>query len=229
MINQNNIQTISLIVNVVVSLILLWTLFEMRNQRKSMYMPELLIKNHAFKIRKKKDLKFSWEFNIPSSSNFLLSITNVGFGIAKNINLGYSYDVDKFVRLIRELDTRNLFNLKKEDAWIKLEGNKLKSLINLKCLAYFDNFLKNNEDMKISLPYSYQQLFSIMVFLSLQSSSENFSKYINMIPKLKLKINYQDIGERKITKKYVLNMKMFMFDKSSNENYIMCEGLLKAK
>lgn len=229
MIDQNTIQTASLIVNVLVSLILLWTLFEVRNQRKSMYMPDLLIKNHPFKIKKKRDLELSWEFNNASSSDFLLSITNVGFGTAKNINLDWSYDIDKFVKLIQVLDTNKKFNLKKGEDFIELRINNLKSITNLKCIPYFDSFLKNNNDMNIRLPYSYQQLFSIIIFLFTQTPHDSLNRYINQVPKLKLKIEYQDIGGRKITKKYVLDIETIMLKISREKEYTMYKGLLKTK
>lgn len=230
MIDQTIIQTASLIVNGLVSLILLWTLFEIRNQRREAYMPDLLIKNHFFKIKKEKGYEFSWKSENSTSSDFLLSITNAGFGIAKNINLHWHYDIDKFVKLIQKLDTNNKFNLRRERNIVKLSMNNSKAMINLKCDPYFDSFLKIDNDMNVRLPFAYKELFSIFIFLLYQTPQrDSFETHINQVPKLKLKINHQDISGRKFIKRYGINIEVVLVKGSTKGEFILYQGLLKAR
>lgn len=230
MITQTMIQTISLIVSLFVSLILLWTLLEMKNQRRSMYMPDLYVQNQSFKIETKKNRDFSWKYNNRSSSNFSLTISNIGLGTAKNIEIKWFYELSKLLNIIKKLDKNKLFEIREEGDFIRIEENKSNRLINLKCRSYNEIFLRTNEKMYIDVPLAFKELFSMIIYLAVNSDLKISCEYIKKIPNPVIKISYEDIGKNKITKTVSLDINTNMFSKSSQKiKQIRYEGTIEPK
>ncbi|SRR6266487_6223810 len=106
-------------------LLVLFTLLEMRNQRKAAQKPDLLISESSIYVHtsnfpdssrsgspiprawsRSKELKASMDYPNPLGVS-IITLYNVGFGVAKNITLTWTSDYDKTIQQLKDYFYRN--------------------------------------------------------------------------------------------------------------------------
>lgn len=232
------ITTISAAATLAAAFIYYYTLKELKKQRQNTYKPQLFIDTSFFTVQGVKNddllmpLKWSDEpikkhtivnfKNENSISKYPLKCYNVGFGTATNVNINFSFDINK---LIKEIETLQ-FNLdnslkvqieKKETfIWFKCDNKKLpftnKGIsINNNQTDYISYLLPisiNKEAVSINLPSYFLELLNLYVFYFFEN--KNYEREIQ-IPELLIKLNYKDIAGDLYKQKLKLKTKLYAF------------------
>jgi hypothetical protein len=220
---------ISAIATISAAVIYYYTLNELKRQRENTYTPHLFIDKTFFYVQgvKRTDfimpLKWSkepkhnnWisEFDEKISfANFSLECYNIGFGTATNVTFDFSYDIEKFINQIKEIEINIPENLRIE---IESNGRFVSFKNNNKSLPYYsgrslavENNLKHyvsyilpvsisNEFSKIDLPSHFLELLNIYIYY-ISFIKDDAEIDIN-IPSIASEIKYMNISNKKITR-----------------------------
>lgn len=195
---------------------------EMKIQRASSYMPEPMFTKTYFYTywgNPKKGLPIYWSpdtldkppFKVDeyrSSRSYFdvqFECFNVGMGVAKNVEILWSFELEKFIEVLKKLDKQEIFRITiGEDGFVTIFSKKLDYLTTLrieeKTLLEFKFILPFGVSDTLTLarvPTSYTELYSIFLYLFIDESTDKSSVGIDEIPSLKGVITYNDIENDK--------------------------------
>lgn len=214
------------------AIIAIYTLREVKKQRLSTYKPELLLKSFLVYIHKSPLCLDEEELLLFKSENFneykdektqkkeyqifpLYKIENLGFGLAKNITVTWSFDMKKALEILeREFNEDFYFsqfkplnyfflNKKSNEGFHMSFTNENKTLqttdyiapINVKEHTHYHAIPKDIVVMH----------FMYFIFrnklLDKININKNYSKFENF-PKVKMTVKYSDLNNKKYTNKY---------------------------
>lgn len=228
--------TIALVVNIIISLILFWTLFEIRAQRLSMYVPELLIKEKMIEFHVDLSKKYFNVNTLPypafdsideiikgpdkyESDNYL-EIHNIGLGTAKNVEVEFSFNIWDFIELIKELDTNKIFEIKEIGNGFTItvgkttKGKNILFFLNKDKNTFNYVYLKNNNEVIFPMPPSFITLYGIYWALVPLDSNTSFKSLIKKLPRVRIDIKYKDISNRDLTKVFFIESKVLSSSRS---------------
>ncbi len=126
---------------------------------------------------------------------------NVGYGVAKDVELVWDFDLEKFVEVLKDLDDKNIFKFSMSDSqFLEIESSKLdlKKFVRKETKSYLEfkfmlpvNSSKTQDFMR--LPIMYIDIYSIYLYLLMNNISKRKIFDQTVIPKLKAEICYKDI------------------------------------
>lgn len=209
------------------------TLKEVKVQRESMYMPDLIIEEKKFYLYGYQNEKgivlneFSYEnkeLNYRSDKslfyNFSIDLNNIGLGTAKNIDVKFKFNISDAILIINKMnnkvDVSKKINIKKTKYSIGFSGGiestqkKSMHIIKNQFETKINHILPisiSGTSVKINLPQVIQELYSISVTLFWLINKEEQELY--KFPSIFLYFQYYDIGNKKHTKKHELNLKFY--------------------
>lgn len=213
------------------------TLKEVKKQRESMYMPDIIIEEKRFYIytAKKNDISSFCEFTLEKKdqnytakefkiSKLQIDIFNIGLATAKNIKVTFKFDIDKAISIIEKMNknmsSEKAINIIKTRNGIEFKGGT-KSIAS-GSVHFTKNQLHStinhvlpinisNSSYKIELPQFILELYSNIIsqFWILDSKTIEMEEF----PLIEINFTFFDIGNKKHKKKYQLCLK---FDGGSN-------------
>lgn len=208
------------------SLIALFTLLEIKRQRKQSYKPEPVIKSSLIYVYSEKFKEYYFPFKISrelyknensivnlSFSDFYLELVNVGISSAKNLSIKWDFDFNKAISTIESKNEDRLFliNYNTKSLEIKFpldnyrEVNVVKNQFEIINFDYLVNSTSNSFDViPLRVPVAVMRLYLVYISLALEfynineKSSKNGS--LDNFPELSLNIRYEDISGNKYSK-----------------------------
>lgn len=228
------ISVISAFGTIAAAIIYYFTLKEIKKQRLDKYAPSLFIDRATFfvqgVIRNEIEMPYKWkngpvEFNkiytefepYGITNRFYLNLYNIGLGIAKNIEVRFSYDDEEFIVRINELakkipeDRRIKIELTADRISLSAENKNLPfSNNNFPRSAYMASDINNivpisisNNYTQIDLPLSFMELFNIyMNYIGYLLGKE--APEINP-PILTIEISYQNIANDSLLQRFTIS------------------------
>jgi hypothetical protein len=229
------------------------TLKEMQTQRIKSYEPELVIEPNVpiqFYARINERTIEIYTFNTETDTNHVgfikdvpfgfyqrtepndckIPLINIGLGVAKNINLRWSFDTIAFLNFYN--DTLKLFDFIKS---ITTNNNKIyindTRIDNTKVVTFIKFISSNEQDnsQSFTLPEIYIKLWSLMEFCSVHSVGTDKMKYTfnHYRPPLYLSIDYMDVNNKKYYKKFkIIINKIAPYTMYSGFNLLINNGYL---
>jgi len=224
------------------TVILLFTLIEMGNQRKSAYMPNLVLGRSNFYIYANKstgtvdiwspikltesDLKA-----VKRLGGIPVNLYNIGMGAAKAISFSWKFDVDRYINVIMELDTEKKYMIKfDENRFLQVSQQGIKTYFPMRDLEDSIDYILpthvEKEPYKLMLPSSYQLLTSIVYTLSCKKGAE-FTSTSSL--DLNLILNYLDIGNNKHKKEFLIQPHLTAIYTEENRVLTEVSGVILSK
>ena len=240
---SNNFILFTSFISILTLIAIYLTIAEMKNQRKSSFRPNLVMKSQVYGIRFNDeqyliyDILEENEMQNSSGSNELPFITaklfNVGLGPAKYLEFEWDYNIVSLVSLLNENQSQYNFIIKKEndnqDNLIIYRKDKQLFKNELDFKGYRDYALPvsiSPRGIEVFIPFSYLEILVCVAFLYKFSEDEKAKLYYYEIfrsnLKIKTKVLYKDI-EGNSCKQYFtfvpyLNLlKIFAVDKNEDE------------
>lgn len=213
-----DIEFLTSIANIVTTIVAIVTITEMWKDRKAARQPELIIRNNEmFAIRNAREFGYTWDRKPFDNLDRLhrrcdssLTLENIGMGVAKNIQIEWIYDIQKFKRIVLDFDDRfknGSFTPYETIEWLDESSNIPEIIViiyNSQHKANKIEYLSPNHDSEyrnyFELPEDYCTLYAWL--LHLKAKDEDYHNIILDVPKLILKLRYEDIGGVKYKKKY---------------------------
>lgn len=214
------------------ALVALFTLKEIKKQRRSAYKPELFIKSFIVELSKSPLVKnkdellrykisnfndYSVNYNEVESQVYVTYIiNNLGFGIAKNVKCKWHFDFEKAIKMIKEelpnefeisKHTGSFYLTKKNDDNFFYSANHEQDVDTTDIIAPIQISPNNHYH---SIPEII--IFSHMLYLSfklnlIKSPAEQFHIYdFESFPKPTLAMEYQDLDDKKYKKTISFNV-----------------------
>jgi hypothetical protein len=212
------------------SILIFFTLIEMIRQRRALYRPEIIIESCTEKEESEnaeliKKINKIEQIEI-SGINFI-KLFNIGLGAGKNINLHWDFNINDLISYISSNDYMKEYDIEydKQKNTIFVKSKVIIGVyinINLDWLNSVDHLLpisSNYSPEYINIPSSYLFLLGIALHLT---SKKRIDEVDNILSCLNIKIEYKDISDIKIIKKYKLTPSIFMF-------YLQDERINKAR
>jgi hypothetical protein len=230
MIDWATIISIAGIVGTWVTIALVYfTLREMRNQRKAAQKPDLVLpktKVYGY-VYGKKDMKGlliprQWsndeDFQIEYDSwgeQASIKLYNVGFGVAKNIELNWTMEYLATMEQIKEYCYQNslpiiIQRVEEDNRFGVVEANtKPKEFFPLNPQTFKHDFLMpasiSSEGLSSVIPPAFRELVSILVYLKSDFALKHSGRLIQLeidIPSLELEVHYDDMENTHYSKKF---------------------------
>ena len=223
------IDCISAFSALIATVLVLFTLNEMQNQRKSAYQPTITIKNKnniCFKWDNGENknnpvmFTFSNEDNLPEEISEIdkiepkktirIPIFNIGAGAAKNIELTWNFNVDFFKKELEQFNDK--ISIEDSNNRTIFQGNNFKLMIPNNLNEFLDYILplgirEEPEKCKIPLIFIYYYIFYAYFKSQQPNEEENLIKNIEELPILHLTIKFKDIGNNDFIQQFTLNLK----------------------
>jgi len=215
------IQNLSGVGGFITSLITLFTLIVLIKQRKDSFRPRVIFGdrlNATCRIENDNTLKTKWEEAYPDESeeviDFCFELLNVGVGVAENVVVKESFDYNKAIRFIKELDRENEFKITKIKDTLEFRT----SFDNSFMLAYLNlpprelgTFLTGKQDK----PQKYLFTYNCLVFLSCFDYLKNkYDIFMNLdkFPRCYYEIQYSDVEGKRYKAKYECKVSSILSD-----------------
>ena len=227
------------------TIILIFTVFEMKEQRKTTYKPLVILKksddlyyqfiydpnektplffklvNNNIFITEKKNVKNSL-FQIPAY--------NLGLGAAQNIKIQYLCDYLKFIEEIKEFTSDEDLEISYLNGCLKIRYELM--CVELKLKNYeslsFDYILPSNIEknpLLIPLPEPFKNLYSALIFSRYYSKvQKNMS-----VPEIHIIMTYNDIAGNSYKKEYNLKFKPRGIQGTLDHTILHSPGFLEIK
>lgn len=210
---------------VLAATIALFTLLEMRAQRKRSHQPDIIVDKKVFEqIPDPTSSNTSlWVEKINSSLNpmkgqnvfkkFSLRIINVGLGTARNIEIEWDFDIKKIIETINSIEVDNKILLSKGF----LEANEGKTLVStknhFKKTDFILPFSSENNVFECIVPLAY--IYLVSTLYKKHSFEGNGKSTISAFkfPKLHLEIKYSNIENDKFKRTFDIEIDPIMYTK----------------
>jgi hypothetical protein len=211
---SNNFILFTSFISILTLIAIYLTIAEMKNQRKSSFRPNLVMKSQVYGIRFNDeqyliyDILEENEMKNSSGSNELPFITvklfNVGLGPAKYLEFEWDYNIVSLVSLLNENQSQYNFIIKKEndnqDNLIIYRKDKQLFKSELDFKDYRDYALPvsiSPHGIEVFIPFSYLEILVSVAFLYKFSEDEkaklNYYEIFRSNLKIKTKVLYKDI------------------------------------
>ncbi|MCL6349883.1 hypothetical protein [Pectobacterium polaris] len=208
------------------SLFVLFTLFELRTQRKQSYRPDLVIPEVCFFFNNNGD-NYKEKWNGDDNEMVKLKVHNIGLGVAKDIKFTWNYDMESMIneyhRLIKS-EEKNLFIDHEENRLFHYRNGELLNGSSLSVDDQNADFLLNHTSSKdiieLYLPNSYTCISTAIFHDAFINEIFNTSDFEDSLYPLKLTINYRDVGGNQLSKKYRIKVCFFMRNFNHSKNNI---------
>lgn len=221
---------ISAIATAIAAFLTFKTLKEVKAQRESMYMPDIIIEENQFYIYGIKTnvgtnfREFSIEQKQPNYisdqytiSKLPINVFNIGLASAKNVTVEFKFDIDKCISIIetinKNLPESKAINAVKLGKGVKIKGNEdsvkpntiyfLSDTFNTK-INHILPINISDKPFKLNLPTIILEFYTIIIsqFWLDKSKNKDFPNF----PGIQITFTFFDIGNKKHTKKYDLNL-----------------------
>lgn len=230
--NKEIINLLASIGTFISAIIAVYTLLEVKRQRLSTYKPELLLKSFLVYINKSPLCLTQEELLLFKTENFneykdektqkkdfdvssLYKIENLGFGLAKNIKVTWTFEIEKALRILeREFNEDFYFSQYKPLKYYFLhkksdENFQITFLNESKIIQTTDYITPINIKEHThyhSIPKNITVIhFLYFIFRNKLTNKINDNKYnfdFNNFPKVKLKVEYYDLNNKKYINNY---------------------------
>lgn len=229
----------------------LFTLLEMKRQRRQSLKPDIvLLKTKWYTFYDNIKLPSIWsnqeidtkEYNrivnnenhISEKNNFKFTLSNIGLQAAKNILIEWNCEIEDYIKFINKYNNKREYNIEfnKTAKNIVIESKNLNEIIsknNITNLEYIMPFKNDYDSVNINLPIIIKEL--ITCFIDIQNSiiyNKQLSEILE-IPELQLNISYFDIMNNKYIKKYKIKPIVVCYKNIANDNYISTHGYFDIK
>ncbi|MGI6321712.1 MAG: hypothetical protein ACOXZO_00080 [Bacteroidales bacterium] len=240
------------------SLIALFTLLEIKRQRKESNKPEPAIKSCLVHIYGMKFKNYYFPFNFSQElykdensianaflSDFYIELVNVGIRSAKNILVEWNFDFNKTLELIEKDNKDGLFKININSKLLEIlfplneykEFNMIENQMGSKCFDFLLNSTPESFDtIRLMFPRVVLKLYLIKLCLVFgyykkDEKDKNLLSRIDPLdfPDLELKINYEDIAGVPYLKRFVLRINLVTFTNPMTTELKHLVGTLQIK
>ena len=235
------------------TLTVVFTLYEMKIQRKSSYKPDVVLLDTEFYSYNRKNghkylpslwstrrIVFSDDTKYEDIKRQIggISLCNIGVGPAKKVEVEWEFDHDRLIQTIKEKDTNNIFKIEEyeknlQNQYSMIEGDEWTGLNVYQFRKTKKEFLLNydtsSDIFEVNISRHFRYLVSIVWYLYLEDYSDPVALYNFLMPELYIKLSYSDIGGNRYKKIYRCNFDLFSLLGGYNEtDYLkMIEGVLE--
>ncbi len=215
------IASISALATIAAAFIYYWTLNELKKQRENTARPHLFIDKIHFNVqgfsKGKYLMPLKWTTEKTNSvileyvnknevAEFHLKCYNIGFGTATKVNIEFSYEIDDFISIIKELEKeipkKDRIKIEKNESFISF-SNENKEMPNRTFGLSIEHHLKHyityilpinikNEPVGVKLPSHYLELLNTFVYYSMTNPNDDNLDFT--MPAITAKIEYSDIN-----------------------------------
>jgi hypothetical protein len=203
------------------------TLLEVKAQRESTYRPDLIIEQKDFVISSSPEGNYYKKSETSSkkkaevflidnfSEKFEFRIFNIGLATAKDVHATFTLDLSKSFSLIEKLNKKvpeeNQVNLKLEKNFLHFSGKKNSMhIIDNQLTSRLNHILPVNilnDSAKIFFPAVILDIYTIYISHFWSAIKPKTYSEFPEFPSIKLKLEYQDIGNKTHFKEFELNLK----------------------
>jgi hypothetical protein len=214
------------------ALVALFTLFELARQRRSAYKPDLCVIKKHFNIAKgfignTSSLPFAIDWMAQgteqqgSFAQATIRIVNVGFGVAKDVKVKWTFDIKSFIDEVNQLAQKKFqtYFLVEQNQFLSVmsKGNNIYSANTKMDSLQFEYLLpvgNQPSGQDILLPPAYVLLVSSYLCLSVKTERT----YLEIkVPNIVLELSYIDIGGKRYTSEHKLNINIIMIGQHADE------------
>jgi hypothetical protein len=209
---------IAAISTVIYTFVTVKTLKEIKRQRETTYLPNVVLGESSYTMKIDKDLKHnSIQFEDVTTkiktNDCFLNIYNIGLASAKNLNIIFEINDNKFIELIKE----NISEVEIAELGNGFLSIKHKEFNGGHNLAAQKNKSKDflipinieNKPFKLELPSYLMTILYLLVY-----NLEDNYELISDLPHFDLKIKYEDLSNKQHFINYQLKLNVFAMTKT---------------
>ena len=180
-----------------------WTVSEMKRQREASYRPDLSAPDVLIHCSQFYNPNQTPKFTIEYGNENILIFHNLGFGVAKEIQIEWENNYHEIIKLIEIKDTSKEFKFTLNGNTLLMEawGNMWPRVIG--DMQRNSNFLYPDDELSIKIPDTYLLLVTIYAHLVFKEIKVN-NKFDFNLPSTTFKISYKDIGGKQYEKRMIL-------------------------
>ena len=232
----------------IATIVLIFTIFEMKEQRKTTYKPSIILigskelyyqfifdpdRNSPLKFEMVNKHVFIGDKKEVNNSKFRIQGYNLGLGSANNVKIQFKYDYEKFVENIKKIDVKKDFEINLLNERVNIHFNELGVGFPIENFNYqsYDYLLPVNIDknpLLIHIPAPFQHLYSAQIFSTFYSEAKSKPRFFE-IPDIHMAITYQDIAGNNYSQKYLLKFRHTGIQNTFMNTFVNAAGYLEIK
>lgn len=217
------------------------TVREMARQRKAIYRPDIVAARqyaYAFAVQESKCFRFRWsrERSISSESDdkfplgekYTMTLYNVGFGAAKQIEASWVFDTDAWTKRLNSLAQRTFTSLFIADdpraKTVRISGPDYQDtthMVGNQLKFEWGHLLPASLDqlgIEIDIPSSYLALAALQISMGARlDPGAGMNPEWTTLPEIKLSLNYRDVGSDLHAKEFRMSFDLLGIGRSSGE------------
>jgi hypothetical protein len=193
-------------------LVAIFTLREMISQRKTVYRPELIIAREYISSKRDRSDNHQWARSGSQSSDraIFLSVPlfNIGLGAARDVEIHWSYEREKFRALLREQSSHRILVQDSGPIAVEIDGKPFMMLNPHDSIRYLSYVLPagvSSEPNFVNVPIEYSVSLELLSRAYAMTRDEKRGFAFESIPPLEATIQYRDIGDNFHERKMQVN------------------------
>jgi hypothetical protein len=222
------------------SVLVYFTLREMKRQRELSNQPEMAFQAKPFYVyndencfpmiwvNQKKTLVEGKE----EKKSFILEVNNIGNGVAKNVKIQWNININDFIERLSLIGIENYAKVKETNNVLSVSLGHSKYTFFLENIGSEHEFIMPGNECKVAvyIPDVYLYLLSLILFIHIDKmKNKNTTDFDLNFPSLKSIISYENLTGKKYKRKFEISISPYMVTNDVQIGKEVSSGYIKVK
>ena len=222
------------------SVLVFFTLREMKRQRELSNQPEMAFQEKSFYVYNDENCfpriwvnqKIALAEGKEEKKSFILDANNIGNGVARNVKIQWNIDINGFIERLSLIGIENYAKVKETNNVLLVSSEHSEHVFFLANIGSEHEFIMPGNECKVAvyIPEVYLYLLSLMLFIHVDKmKNKNTADFDLNFPNLKSIISYENLTGKKYKRKFEISISPCMVTNGVQSDKEVSSGYIKVK
>ena len=222
------------------SVLVFFTLREMKRQRELSSQPEMAFQENSFYVYNDENcfpgIWLNQETTLVEQKNekqsFMIEVNNIGRGVAKDVKIQWDINIDDFIKLFSSIDIEKYAKIEGSENALSVSLGHSRRIFLLSNIDSEHGFIMpgNEYKMAIFIPAVYLYLLSLILFIYADKLKNKGAANIDFnFPSLRGIISYENLTGKNYERKFEISISPYMLASTVLSGEEVSKGYIKVK